>query len=322
MMGFDQNQLRGMQIFYPYMFEKTVAAIGSQHPFVHYCSSDAALSMLSNKEVWLRNVTWMNDASEIKHGKSCLTNACNSAEGQRLANFLDEKLPGFASKFGGVFNSWMGIFEDDTYIACVTEQLPDEDKIGRLSMWRAYGAGANPVAFILDSGPFLRPSDALRAYTSPVAYLNQERFDEQFARVSGGIIDNFDFLYDTFGESYIFNNLFAAFRYAVCCTKHPSFYEEREWRIVYQPAFEKSERIREHTRSLGGVPQRIFSIPLENVPEEGFYGATPTELIKGLLIGPGPSAAGLQREFIRVMRSVGFENAHEMVSVSDVPLRF
>jgi hypothetical protein len=253
-------------------------------------------------------------------GKACLADALTTEPAQKLAAVLDKHFPRFTSQLTDTFNSWLIHFEQETYITCLTEQLANEEQMGRLSMWRAYGAGANPVAFVVNSGPFLRPSDALNAHTSPVAYLSKERFREEYARVAANIIDNIDFL-ETLGRDNIFAHLFAAYRYSVVCTKHPSFHEEREWRIIYQPTFLRSHRLLEDRVTINGNPQRIYKIPLLDVPEEGFYGATLPDLFCKLLIGPSPTAPQLRREFIHMLEEQGVQGAAAKVEISDVPLR-
>lgn len=320
MLQLSADEIKNFSIFYPYAFEKTLNALSIGHPFVHYCTSAAAFSMIQNGHVWMRNVTWMNDSSEIIHGKACLADALKSEPAYKLAAVLDEHFPGFTSQLIDIFNSWLIHFEQETYVTCLTEQLVNEEQMGRLSMWRAYGAGANPVAFVVNSGPFLRPSDALNAYTSPVCYLSKEQFREQYTKVVVNIVENIEFL-KVLGRDHIFANLFAAYRYAVVCTKHPSFHEEREWRIVYQPTFLKSQRLVEDRITINGNPQRIYKIPMSDIPEEGFYGATLPDLFCKLLIGPSPTAPHLRREFIHMLAEQGVQDAAAKVEISDVPLR-
>jgi hypothetical protein len=276
--------------------------------------------MIQHKEVWLRNTTWMNDTSEIKYGTSLLVSAYNSDQGRHLRKVLDNEWPGFAEEFEHVFSSWIEHWQQETYIACLTEKLPKEDLIGRLSMWRAYGRGSSPIAFVVNGGPMLRPSDAVGAYTSPVAYLDQEDFNKEFGILVDNIVSNFDFV-RALARDFTFNNIFSAFRYSVICTKHPSFYEEREWRIIYQPTYQPSERLIEDTKVIGGAPQRIFKIPMRDYPEEGFYGATLPDLLVRVIVGPGPDAANLHREFVRFLERAEVQDASTKVVVSNVPLR-
>ncbi|TIT95851.1 MAG: DUF2971 domain-containing protein [Mesorhizobium sp.] len=316
----SEEDIQYVKTFFPHMAARTFKAIQDQQQFVHYCDADAALSMIDKGELWLRNTTWMNDTSELKHGVNLLIQAYNTEQGLQLRDRLNNEWPGFTERFEPIFSSWIGHWQQETYIACVTELLPKEDLIGRLSMWRAYGKGSSPVAFVVNGGPMLRPSDALKAYTSPVAYLDQEGFNQEFSVLANNIMSSFDYV-KSIGETQTFNSLFAAFRYAVICTKHPSFYEEREWRIIYQPTFESSDRLVEDYRSIGGAPQRIFKIPMKDIPEKGLYGVTLPDLLVRIIIGPGPNSANLHREFVRFLGKAGVPNAIDRVVVSDVPLR-
>jgi len=303
------------------MNSRRLASLEGDRPFVHYCDADAALSMIKSQEVWMRNVTWMNDESEITHGIERLISAYNNTDGLLLKNILNKSFDGFTDQFEYHFSAWMDDFRQETYITCLTEQLEDEDLIGRLSMWRAYGR-KNAIAFVLDPGPFLRPSDALKAYTSPVAYLNQPAFDVEFRELVSNIEQEIEWL-STIGRDHVYNNLFAAFRFAILCTKHPAFKEEKEWRIVYQPNFQSAPegRILEEYRSIGGSPQRIFKIPLTNHPNEGLYGVSLPELLRYLIIGPGQDVDSLRREFIRLLMVAGVPDAASKVVASNVPLR-
>lgn len=313
------DEHRIMEIFYPHMMEKVLKAICADQKFVHYSDAEAALSMIQNKEVWMRNTTWMNDTSEIKYGIERLTEAAGGVDDARLRKSLEEFSPGICKEFDDLFLPWLDDFQEETYITCLTEQLDSEELIGRLSMWRAYGTG-KAVCFVLNGGPMLRPSEALNAYTSPVAYSGPEEFNSKFRALVDNITSNMDFL-KTIGRDTVFNHLFAAFRWAVICTKHPSFYEEREWRVVHQPNFKPSTRLIEDTRVIAGAPQRIYKIPLQDYPEEGFYGATLPDLLVRVIIGPSSDANNLRREFIRLLKVAGVSDANEKVAISDIPLR-
>jgi len=316
---FQPDQIKLMGVFFPSAMERVFKALNEGQQFVHYCDAAAAASMIRNREVWMRNATWMNDSSEITYGIDRLFEAGKGPHGVRLRNMLEAKFPGFTKHFDGVFISWLEIFRQETYITCFTELLEDEELIGRLSMWRAYGAGRG-VAFVVNGGPMLRPSDALKANSSPVAYLDAAKFNLEFKRIVDNIERELDYLVPL-GKDLIFNNLFSAFRWAIMCTKHPGFKEEREWRAVYQPLYMKSDRLIEDTQTIGGLPQRIFKIPLKDYPEEGFYGATVPDLVARIIIGPGPNSDSVRREFVRFLHEADVPDADSKVVISDVPLR-
>ncbi|MEI9406922.1 DUF2971 domain-containing protein [Mesorhizobium argentiipisi] len=186
-------------------------------------------------------------------------------------------------------------------------------------MWRAYG-GATGVAVVIKGTPFLTPTDALNAYTSPVAYLSPKQFQREFERLSTGLMANADLL-KRWGKTYVLNNLFDAFRAATVCTKHPGFHEEREWRVVYNPAFKKSERIKSAVEVIRGVPQIVQKIPLADVPEEGLVGITIPELVDRVIIGPTNFPFEMQEAIVDVLVANGVADAPSKVIVSDIPLR-
>ena len=88
-----------------------------------------------------------------------------------------------------------------------------------------------------------------------------------------------------------------------------------------QPIFQQSRRLLPDRVAIAGSPQRIFKIPMVDVPEEGFYGATLPALFQRLLIGPSNTSSQLRREFVELLSEKGVNDAASKVEVSDVPLR-
>jgi hypothetical protein len=176
------------------------------------------------------------------------------------------------------------------------------------------------LAIVMQSGPFLRPTDALKAYTSPVAYLEYREFEKEFLRVFDNIEEHTSFL-RTVGEDAVLNCVFEVFRSAILCTKHPGFREEREWRVVYCPAYERSERLSSIVHSFKGIPQEVFKIPLKNVPDEGLTGVELPELIHRVIIGPTNFPLTIRDTLAKVLSEKGVKDALNKVFISDIPLR-
>jgi hypothetical protein len=287
--GLSPNEIKIFQTFHPFAFDKTAKAYESAQRFVHYTSAETALKMFRNREVWMRKSSCMNDFMEIQHGFACLRETTN-AHAADLKRIFDGAFPGFIGKLEPLFNSWLPALRNDTYIACLSEHDVAEDELGRLSMWRAYGGSAG-VAVVLNGAPFIRPSDALKAYTNPVAYLGLDGFDREFKRFLEGVEANAPFV-KALGEQFVYARVFDVFRSAVLCTKHPGFHEEREWRVIYSPSYAKSNRIKTEIESINGTPQPICKIPLANVPEEGLTGIELPELVERVIIGPNSVSFG------------------------------
>ncbi|MCF8478082.1 MAG: DUF2971 domain-containing protein [Pseudolabrys sp.] len=313
------EQLKTIDIFYNYAFMRTMKALAVNQPFVHYSSADAALSMLDSEQVWMRKAATMNDFREIDYGRECLVTAYSGDAGKRLKDLLNGIFPGFMEEMEPRFDGWYPRLWSNTFLTCFSEHDPSENGLGRLSMWRAYGAFAG-VAVVMNSQVFLKPSDALLAYSSPVAYLSPEEFELEFARTVGRIEQNMDFVRGL-GKDTVFNNVFNMFRAACICTKHPGFKEEREWRVVYSPKIKRSARIIEDVASIRGTPQVIQKIPLKDVPEEGLVGASLKGLVRSVIVGPSQFPFEIREAFVKKLTEKGFENAEQIVSVSNIPLR-
>jgi hypothetical protein len=111
-----------------------------------------------------------------------------------------------------------------TYLACISDHDEQhENRIGRLSMWRAYG-GPMSVALVLNNRPFLAPTDVLHARTSPVLYADPPRFNAEFERLVSNLEEAGPVL-NQLGRQVVHDRLFNAFLFATLCTKHPGFRE-------------------------------------------------------------------------------------------------
>ena len=48
--------------------------------------------------------------------------------------------------------------------------------------------------------------------------------------------------------------------------KHEGFKEEKEWRVIYLPDLYPSKLMQSDIETVGGVPQKVFKIPLKDNP--------------------------------------------------------
>lgn len=266
------------------------------------------------------NAQCMNDYMEVEHGLNCLVAAFKNEEnGKRFQATLEGIFPGIIKEFTNLFDGWLPSFRISSYIACFSEHLPEEDNYGRLSMWRAYG-GERSVALILSRKPFLAETDVFHAYTNPVAYLDPENFNQEFCKLATRIDSEKEFI-DSLGKQRIINYLFEVFKNIVLCVKHPGFKEEREWRVVYNPDVRKSEYVSSSIESINGVPQEVHKIPLKDIPEGNFYGATVPEFIERIIIGPNDHQVVLGKTFIKLLEKAGSKNPSQKIHYSGIPLR-
>ena len=327
------------RLFNPYYFSK-VEALAEHARFVHYTSAATLQRIIENKEFWMRNASLMDDYSEIDYGLGLLADAWRGDLGKRLRAVLDASFPGVSGKLVEFHDGWQDDYRHQTFITSISEHgaktidsadqskkepFCDEDKFGRLSMWRAY-ARNNGVALVLNGAPFATPSNALAANTHPVLYADANQFNDTFEHLISNIEQNLEFVrsVDPKGE-LIFEYLFEAFRNFALTTKHPAFVEEREWRVIYTPSQRPSKHITQKVATIRNVPQGIASIPLKFIKatDEGDVdiNADIQSLFERLIIGPTEHPETLRRFFHKSLTDAGISLEQIEIVISYIPLR-
>jgi hypothetical protein len=79
--------------------------------------------------------------------------------------------------------------------------------------------------------------------------------------------------------------------------------------------------LRRDVEVVRGIPQPVYKIPLKNIPEEGFTGATIPELLDRVIIGPTDHSFAAYEAFVSLLNEAGVENANTKVFTSHIPLR-
>lgn len=315
-MDVDEAIVKYHEIFNPGLIEETRSIATENKRFVYYTSADTALSVIRNQELWFRNVTVMNDFSEISYGLDLIRAVFSGSEGERFREAVEDIFSGTIQKADRLLSSWENDWRFETYIACVSVHNPREDSRGRLSMWRAYGN----TALVVKNTPMMATTDLLGVYSFPVLYLSEEELTGYLGNVTDEILINRRYLRGLGQErlvSYIHNMLF---RFAIA-TKHPGFEEEKEWRLYYRPTEVESLAMKSEIVVLNGVPQKVFKLQLENSPEKGLHGADIPSLLDRIIIGPTQFPYVSYKAFVDVLEGVGVEDAAQKVKLSDIPLR-
>ncbi|QJC85572.1 DUF2971 domain-containing protein [Cereibacter sphaeroides] len=303
------------EIFYPNYNKRVQKIRDNDRKFAHYTSAEVAVSILKNKSVWLRNASVMNDFNEIEHGLNCLLKVLDSdTVGKQFANLVNEIHP-------TAFNSIMIRYAmptdlHDTYLTCLSEHGPNggaisEDKLGRLSMWRAYGGNTN-VAMVFDREKVL--NDHSTATTlSPVLYADAFMFRREFMEVMESIAENIELLKGNKDLSLAY--LFGALDAAVLSTKHPGFEEEQEWRVIHRPT--PYNKLPCMVASVGGVPQKVYLLNLDGANSA----LNLNDILDHIIVGPTAFPDVISDALIQVMTSEHYHNPQLRVKVSEIPLR-
>ena len=319
----DDDQLT--RIFFPFAAAELDRVREQNKRFVHYTSAEAALAIIKSREIWLRNSHLMNDFSEVEHGRRCLAESWHDpVVGSRFKQLLDSIKPALSQEVSRRFDERDHLIRTETYLLSISEHDDDEDQLGRLSMWRAYG-GSSGVAFVFNSQAFTSESSALDAYVMPVFYSDPEGFKTYFTNLTNSLDHNIALL-KTIDPDLIANMAVAALYFIVLSTKHPGFREEREWRAIFSPVkFDGEtanlERIMPALQCVRGVPQRIYRVPFKNYPQEGMTMATLPEILDRLIIGPSPYGYPTASALHLALEEAGVSDAGQKISISGIPLR-
>jgi hypothetical protein len=306
-----------IKLFYPHHWER-MNAVGLEGNLVHYSSAEAALAILQNREIWLRNTTVMNDYTEVQHGLEALSAAYSSENGKAFQGAVNAAFDGLCKEVEDLFNGWQNELKFETFITCMSEHRPGEDKLGRLSMWRAYGS-ATGVAMVVKAAPFRSDSQVLRAYSTPVRYASSAGLEADFLQLSASFAASGELL-EVLGRQAVKSHLFNMYKWAALAVKHPGFEEEREWRIAYTPKMDLSDVILPAVKVVRGIPQVVHRLPLRRF-EGADFSTDVRDILSHIIIGPSETGWALYDAFRQVLSDLGVEDAASKVVISDIPVR-
>ena len=306
-------------LFVPHIMERR-AVFEAGKRLVHYTCADSAYKIIAGRQIWLRNAQMMNDFSEIRHGIDCLIQAWASPAGQELQAMLNRLKDGLRDELANIFDGHTDGLKLGTFIVSLSEHDDDEDQLGRLSMWRAYG-GKTGVALVLNNTAFAAETDEMHVFSSPVFYQDIPTFVRWFEVWARTIIGAEDKLREL-GADQVGNLLFMVFRAFALCTKHPGFSEEKEWRVYYSPMHEgDSDWIVPAVEIVNGVPQHLMKLSLKDDAGRGITGVAPATLLNRIIIGPCEYPVQVRAALAAAMTEVGIENPLNMMWMSLIPYR-
>ena len=109
--SFTPEQQRLFKIFHPHAAKQQALAYSNGIRFVYYTRAETAMSILKNKQIWMRKSMCMNDFMEVQYGLQCLYTAYGSDVGTRFRSVLDRLFEGLRSEIERLFDYGPGTFE-------------------------------------------------------------------------------------------------------------------------------------------------------------------------------------------------------------------
>jgi len=283
----------------------------------HYTTADTALQIIKNRSFWLRNAGLMNDFSEIEHGDACLTSAFGDPfVRHRMLEVLDAHYPGLTDELISGWERQRVQAKRLTYIGSFAE-IPNDDVLGRLSMWRAYGGRAG-VALCLNTKILDAQTAELGVFHSPVLYGSDAVMRAQVLVLLDRLAAIQPDLKNA-GRDAVTQYLSNLIRFAVLSFKHPGFEEEREWRMIYNLDQRFSPHLEHEAVSVNGVPQVVCQVPLSNkdglnMPELGIE-----NVFDRIIIGPCDSPDQVRMALYKALNDQGVPQPR--IDISNIPLR-
>lgn len=316
------DQLEG--IFMPEAARRRAEMRARNGRFVHYTSAEAAHAIISGRSMWMRNTSCMNDFSEIHHGHALLRRCLmQESAGLALQAALNECVQGSANMAIQQYDHWWNDMQVATYIACLSEHDDREDAYGRLSMWRAYGGkGSASVALVLRVPLENGRAVPLGVVFTPVAYMEAAEVCAQMRTITANIQNNATYLAGLSPE-LVWRTVFAMLRMATVSLKHAGFMEEKEWRVACWPNMSRPvpDPITCSPKAIGGLPQKVYSIPFRGRADGGVDGLDIASVIDRVIIGPTQYPLPMIAVFQDALRDAGVTNPEQRVFASNIPLR-
>lgn len=306
------------EVFYKEYIEKVHDLKSNDLKLAHYTSARVALSLIENKTIWLNNIQYMNDYSEIKIGNTLLADYYNNETGNELKKVIEYINQGTQQNLELSYNKTISRLMN-TYAFCLTEHSKEEDDYGRLSMWRAY-APNNGVAIVLNTDMFTEEAFNTKVATIPMFYLKRDEFIDAVFDFVKRLNKHKDYLKVLPNFSDL---MLKKFIITALSMKHKGFQEEREWRVMYNDIFsnvKENDIVREDIEEINGEPRIIKKIDFSKI----CYSNSPfdmNKLIHRIIIGPSNNSEQLKTIFIRTLEKNSVIDAASKVVCSDIPVR-
>jgi hypothetical protein len=122
-------------------------------------------------------------------------------------------------------------------------------------------------------------------------------------------------------RSHIVGIVFSMLLVGVACLKHEGFREEREWRAIYIPKHAPSPLMESSIESVGGVPQTVYKLPIDETVSEALRGLDLSHIFDRLIIGPSPYPWVMYEALVAALQQAGVTDAQDRVWASNIPIR-
>jgi hypothetical protein len=275
----------------------------------HYTDAPGLLGIVSDQELWATQAWFLNDSSETKYGMDLFLRVLGQVDLSSRPSGTREWVETWLERQQrDVLRLWLES-NLELFVTCFCE---DGDL---LSQWRAYGNGSGYALGFTDP-----PAQAWVQSAGHELLLRRVIYDvlvQEAAcrRIIDALLDflDTDSADGSTRAAFVGALVDAGAQVASWC-KHPSFAEEKEWRVIY-PRSEDPILLDRHFRSRG------FVIPYVKLALPSLVGARAGRLpLSRVNIGPGSEPELAKRGVEAFLDEFAFN--HVVVDSSTAPLRY
>ena len=284
----------------------------------HYTSAAGAIGILRNREIWMTNVSTMNDASEKIGGSQIIKKTVEESCTRALAPFGELQrriLIELQSRFSAAIN--------DTYAFCLAGHDVGQPT-GRLTMWRGYGADGAGFCLVLKRRPIMdfRQLDFPINWVPMVCETPEELAERTVAFVelcASHLAGNPALLAET--EDQVVYVIAHTLLLLGIAHKHTQFAYEQEIRLIHLKPFHAlvDDRMKYDAEIIRGNLLPLVKVSLADYSDLGLPGVELPAILEKVIVGPSPKAEMQIKAIQTLLEGQGL--SHVSVQRCDIPYR-
>jgi hypothetical protein len=226
----------------------------------HYASQRGLLGIISSKKIWATNIMYMNDATELLYAIDIAQKAT-----KKLLPHLEGREKAFLDKFESDLEVLPEFGAKGVYISSFSEESD------LLSQWRGYCSEGNGFSIGFDFNSKLSTT-ILRQRLKLVKceYIPEKQIDIIVGFLTEAVKTLQQYIStDKIVEISLHNTItLLKFIETASSIKHPSFAEEKEWRLVTGPISITSDEVKYRSSKTTLVPYFEMELSDDNMPLE------------------------------------------------------
>jgi hypothetical protein len=286
----------------------------------HYTSAGGLIGILSSRSIWLTDLKYMNDMSELQYASGLIGDCISDIKNKSGMTEIQIEFLSRISKSYNPFESGASVFSASF---CENGNL--------LSQWRAYRGQGGGYAIGFDFFHALRLLDKQCALRKVIYDLEQQK--ELINEVVNLFVSNIGIATANTDLASVTDNFLPAACQSfssiagelLFCLKHPEFHEEKEWRLVHF-----SNHLSAVNRDVAPLNFREYEgniIPYYSVSFDAAIKAACDDLsgigfpVREMVIGPTVNS-DLNEESLKALMFGLCKDIEPNIKKSEIPLRW